>query len=43
MMNYERNNLAPPPEPVPEGTASELLPVESYDSGNSVKMAVAAQ
>jgi hypothetical protein len=31
------------PELVQEGTASEFLPVESYDSGNSVEMAVATQ
>jgi hypothetical protein len=31
------------PELVPEGTASEFLPVESYDSGDSVEMAVATQ
>jgi hypothetical protein len=31
------------PELVQEGTASEFLPVESCDSGNSVEMAVATQ
>jgi hypothetical protein len=31
------------PELVQEGTASESLPVESYDSGDSVEMAVATQ
>jgi hypothetical protein len=31
------------PELVQEGTISEFLPVESYDSGNIVEMAVATQ
>ena len=31
------------PKLVQEGTASEFLPVESYDSGDSVEMAVATQ